>query len=210
MVGHIEVADIFRVYGKRWISCRDDIFIHVNVLSRVFRGKYLYYLKKAYKEGKLVFPGLIKDFESEGAFNKLCSDLYKKEWVVYCKPPFKRSDDVIYYLGRYTHRVAITNNRIVKVEDDKVIYKYRDRQDNDKVKLMLLDVSEFIRRFMYHVLPDGFMKIRHFGIYSNRHKSEKLKRCRELLGIKQDEDHQGKEMESWEVETWKIGYSSWF
>ena len=184
--------------GKRWISCRNDFFIHVKVLSRVFRGKYLYYLKKAYEEGKLVFPGLIKDLEIEEAFKSFCSELYQKEWVVYCKPPFKRSEDVIDYLGRYTHRVAITNNRIVKAEDDKVIFKYRDRQDNDKVKSMVLDASEFIRRFMCHILPDGFMKIRHFGIYSNRHKSGKLKKCRELLGVKCDSSLKEEKKESWE------------
>ena len=184
--------------GRRWISCKNDFFIHVKVLSRVFRGKYLYYLKKAYQEGKLVFPGLIKDLEAEEAFKSFCSELYQKEWVVYCKPPFKRTEDVIDYLGRYTHRVAITNNRIVKAEDDKVTFTYRDRQDDDKVKPMTLDASEFIRRFMCHILPDGFMKIRYFGIYSNRHKSGKLKTCRDILGVKQEESKHGNEKESWE------------
>jgi hypothetical protein len=183
--------------GKRWISCKKDFFIHVKVMSRMFRGKYLYYLKKAYEAGKLVFPGKIKDLESKEAFNKFCSGLYEKEWVVYCKPPIKNSEDVIDYLGRYTHRVAITNDRILKVENDQVTFKYRDRQDNDKVKLMTLDVFEFIRRFLYHILSDGFMKIRHYGILSNRHKSGKLKTCRELLGVK-EESHQNKEKESWE------------
>jgi hypothetical protein len=184
--------------GKKWISCKNDFFIHVKVLSRVFRGKYLYYLKKAYQEEKLVFPGLIKDLETEEAFNRLCSELYKKEWVVYCKPPFKYPEDVIDYLGRYTHRVAITNNRIEKAEDGKVTFKYRDRQDNDKVKSMSLDASEFIRRFLYHILPDGFMKIRQYGILSNRYKSKKLKICRDILGVKQGESKRGNEKESWE------------
>lgn len=190
--------------GKRWISCKNDFFIHVKVLSRVFRGKYLYYLNEAYKAGKLVFPGLIKHLEPEGAFNKFCSGLYKKEWVVYCKPPFKKSEDVIDYLGRYTHRVALTNNRIVKVENDKVIFKYRDRQDNDKIKPMTLEAFEFIRRYLYHILPDGFMKIRHYGILSNRYKSRNLKKCRELLGIEPGESHQKKKKETWEDLLYRI------
>jgi len=190
--------------GKRWIFCKNDFFIHVKVLSRVFRGKYLYYLNEAYKAGKLVFPGLIKDLEPEKAFNIFLSGLYKKEWVVYCKPPFKNSESVIDYLGRYTHRVAITNNRIVKIENDQVTFNYRDRQDNDKVKPMTLENFEFIRRFLYHVLPDGFMKIRYYGILSNRYKSGNLKKCRGLLGIKQGESHQKKEKESWEDLLYRI------
>jgi len=190
--------------GKKWKPCKNDFFIHVNVLSRVFRGKYLYYLKKAYQDGKLVFPGQIKDLASDKCFKNLLAELYKKEWVVYCKPPFKRSEDVIDYLGRYTHRVAITNNRIEDIEDGKVTFKYRDRQDNDKVKPMTLDASEFIRRFLYHILPDGFMKIRYYGLFSNRHKAGRLKTCRDILGVKQEESKHGYEKESWEDLLYRI------
>ena len=180
---------------KRWISCKKDFFIRVEAVSRLFRGKYLYYLKKAYYSGELVFSGKIEALKEKSAFEKLCSPLYSKEWVVDIRPSFKTSDDVIDYLGRYTHRVAITNNRIVKIEDDQVTFTYRDRRDNDKTKLMTLDAFEFIRRFLFHVLPDGFMKIRHYGLLSNRNKNDKLLLCKRLLGVDvKNEDNR----ESWE------------
>ncbi|MEW6666614.1 MAG: IS91 family transposase [Thermodesulfobacteriota bacterium] len=169
--------------GKRWIPCKGEFFLPLKVLSRLFRGKFLAYLKEAYEKGKLVFPGKIAHLRERSLFNWLLTDLYEKEWVVDCKPPFGNAEMVMDYLGRYTHRVAISNDRLVKLEDGKVTFRYRDRKDNDKVKLKTLDAPEFIRRFLLHVLPDGFMKIRHYGILSNRNRRRKLLLCRKLLGV---------------------------
>jgi len=183
--------------GQRWISSKKDFFIHVKVLSRKFRGKFLHYLKKSYNNGELVFPGVINTLESKSAFEKFLSGFYAQEWVVYCKPPFKRPEDVIDYMGRYTHRVAISNDRIVDVQSDEVTFKYRDRADKNTIKYMSLDASEFIRRFLLHVLPDGFMKVRHYGLLSNRNRKTKLQQCKALLGAKFQEDDIG-DKESWE------------
>ena len=121
--------------------------------------------------------------------------LYKKEWVVYSKPPFKNAEHVLEYLGRYTHRVAISNNRITDITDGKVTFKYRDYKDGNKNKLMTIQAHEFIRRFLLHILPDNFVKIRHYGILSNRNRRAKLKRCKEILGISARET---KQKQSWQ------------
>ena len=182
---------------QTWIESKKKYFLPVKVLSRLFRGKFLDYLKKSYLAGELVFPGKISDLEDASEFNRFLTGLYNQEWVVYCKPPIKNPDDVIDYLGRYTHRVAITNDRIIKLENGKVTFRYRDRSDADKVKYMALDASKFIRRFLLHVLPDKFMKIRYYGILSNRNRNDKLLRCKDLLGVKVEDDN-GEEKESWE------------
>jgi hypothetical protein len=180
-----------------WKESKEEYFIPVKVLSRLFRGKFLDYLKKSYVAGELVFPGKISYLDNAKAFNRFLTGLYNQEWVVYCKPPIKNPDDVIDYLGRYTHRVAITNDRIIKLEDGKVTFRYRDRNDGNKIRYMSLDAFEFIRRFLLHVLPDKFMKIRYYGILSNRNRNDKLSLCRELLGVKLEGDNEeGKE--SWE------------
>ena len=183
--------------GKSWISCRKDFFIHVKVLSRLFRRKLLWYLKKAYKSGELVFPGQISPLKSASKFKRLMTKLHQMEWNVYCKPPFGSPEQVLNYLGRYTHRVAISNERIVKLEGKKVTIRYRDSGENNKNKLMTLDVFEFIRRFLLHILPDNFMKIRHYGILSNRNRKTKLKLCKKILGVL-SEDDQEEEQTSWE------------
>ncbi|MBW1898894.1 MAG: IS91 family transposase [Deltaproteobacteria bacterium] len=188
--------------GKRWVCCRKKFFIPVAVISALFRGKFLYYLKKAYYSGELYFPGKIEESGYKKAFEKLCTALYGKKWVVDSRPAFKTAESVIDYLGRYTHRVAITNDRIVKFEGDQVTFRYRDRDDNDKIKYTTLDVFEFIRRFLFHVLPDGFMKIRHYGILSNRNKNEKLLRCKKLLGVPLNESDD--KNESWQVLLFRI------
>ena len=141
-----------------WISCRDAFFIPVKVLSRLFRGKFLYHLKMSYKSEELLFNGKIECFEKKAVFDELLNGLYKREWVVYCKPPFKNAETVMDYLGRYTHRVAISNDRLVKMAEGRVTFRYRDSDDHDRIKLISLEVFEFIRRFLLHVLPDSFMK----------------------------------------------------
>jgi len=144
---------------SKWRASRKKFFIPVKVLSRKFRGKFLCYLKQA---------GL--------AF---CPSLYQKEWVVYCKPPFKKVSKVIEYLGRYTHRVAISNSRILELKDGKVTFSWRDYRDNKK-KAMTVTALEFIRRFMLHILPHGFRKIRHYGLLAARDKSERISLCKKL------------------------------
>ncbi len=168
-------------YGRKWKSCKNDFFVHVKVMSKLFQGKFLAYLKKLRVENKLVYPGDISHLASPGAFNALITDLYKKKWVVYCKPPFDGTKGVLEYLGRYTHRIAISNHRIVKLENDEVSFRWRDYADNNKTKIMTVDADEFIRRFLLHVLPDRFVKIRHYGLLGNRCRRKKIDLCRELL-----------------------------
>jgi len=179
--------------GRKWKSCKNDFFVHVKVMSKLFRGKFIAYLKKLRAENKLVYPGAVSHLASPGAFNALISDLYKKKWVVYCKPPFKDTKDVLEYLGRYTHRIAISNHRLVKLENDTVSFRWRDYADNNKTKIMPLKADEFIRRFLLHVLPDRFVKIRHYGLLGNRCRKEKLAACRRFLACTPKEDNKTKE-----------------
>lgn len=164
----------------KWVNSRKKFFIPVKVLSRKFRGKFLYHLKQLYCQNKLKFHGGQKHLSNNNEFEKLLSSLYSKEWVVYCKPPFRDASCVVEYLGRYTHRVAIANSRIVSMKDGQVTFKWRDYKDNSKSKLMTLSADEFIRRFLIHILPSGFMKIRHYGFLGNRNKNTKLKICKQL------------------------------
>jgi hypothetical protein len=173
--------------GRKWVSSKPDFFIHVNVLSEVFRGIFHDYLKQSNKSGKLRFDGHISELKEENNFKELLNSLYDQDWHVYCKPPFKRPENVIDYLGRYTHRVAISNERIIKLEADRVTIKYRDYSDGDKIKEMTLKAEEFIRRFLLHILPDQFFKIRYYGILSAINRNKKLKKCQELLGVSDSE-----------------------
>jgi hypothetical protein len=163
------------ILGK-WVSSKKKFFIPIKVLSRKFRGKFLYYLQQA----KLEFHGSQEYLINEIAFRNLIGSLYNKEWIVYCKPPFKNAACVVEYLGRYTHRVAISNNRILSMENSTVSFKWRDYRDNNRWKVMTVTAHEFIRRFLIHVLPKGFMKIRHYGFLGNRNKSKKLMICKRL------------------------------
>ncbi|WP_028309392.1 IS91 family transposase [Desulfitibacter alkalitolerans] len=182
--------------GDRWIPAKEDFFIPVKVMSRLFRGKFLDYIKKAYVDGDLNMVGTIQPLNNPQSFNDLLSKLYKKEWVVYCKPPFGSPEHVIEYLGRYTHRIAISNNRIANMDNDKVTFNWRDYSDDNKNKLMTLEAFEFIRRFLLHVLPDSFVKIRHFGILSNCNRKTKLKKCQQLLSVEPCAEE--KSNKSWE------------
>ena len=164
----------------KWVNSRKKFFIPVKVLSRKFRGKFLYYLKQLYYQNKLEFHGSQTYLSDDKEFEKLLSSLYGKEWIVYCKPPFKNAACVVEYLGRYTHRVAISNKRIVSMEKDTVSFKWRDYKDGSKHKVMTLSAEEFIRRFLIHILPSRFMKIRHYGLLGNRNKTTKLKICKKL------------------------------
>jgi hypothetical protein len=170
--------------GKKWKRSKKAkykaFFIHVNVISDLFKKKFLYYFKKAYKNGKLKFTGRVTSLGSKKEFYELLNTLYEKQWITYCKRPFGGPKQVIEYLGRYTHRVAISNKRIKRIEEGKVVFEYKDYRDN-KRKEMRLSPVEFIRRFMLHILPEGFFKIRYYGLLSNRKKKKALERCREIL-----------------------------
>ena len=166
---------------EKWVEKEEDFFIPVKVMSRKFRGKFLSYVKKS---KNLKFFGENKDLENPEVFNNLMQQMYEKEWVVYCKEPFKNAESVIQYLGRYTHRVAISNERIIKIEDGKVTFKWRDYKDNNQMKEMTITTEEFIRRFLIHILPPKFMKIRYYGILGNRNKKKKLLKCKILTRTK--------------------------
>ena len=169
--------------GKRWLRSRKDFFIPVKVLSSLFRGKFLDGLKKEYDTGELRLPGQIEELKEAPVFKRFLTNLYHQAWVVYCKPPLKHPEKVVDYLGRYTHRVALSNDRLVKMEDNRVTFRWRDSADNNTIKLLTLEALEFIRRFLLHVLPSQFVKIRYYGILSHRSRKGKLLRCKKLLGV---------------------------
>jgi hypothetical protein len=184
--------------GKRWLRSKKDFFIPVKVLSCLFRGKFLDGLKKEYEAGELRFPGQIKELKEASAFKRFLTNLYHQEWVVYCRPPLKNPQKVIDYLGRYTHRVALSNDRLVKLEGTEVTFRWRDSADNNKIKLLTLEALEFIRRFLLHVLPSQFVKIRYYGILSHRSRKGKLLRCKKLLGMLIPEQSKEVLKETWQ------------
>ena len=154
----------------------------VKALSLVFRGKFMEHLTDLYKKGELVFPGNTKPLAIPSGFKRLTNRMWSKKWVVYAKPPFKGPEDVLAYIARYTHRVAISNDRIISLENGAVTFSYRNRKIGKKERLTV-DAVEFIRRFMAHLLPSGFMKIRHYGFLANRNKKQKIAIIRGFLGL---------------------------
>jgi len=181
--------------ATRWLSFRKRFFIPVKVLSRLFRGKVLFYLKKSWEKRELEFPGAIAKIQDQ--FAALLNNLYQMEWVVYSKPPFKDAEMLIDYLGRYTHRIAIGNHRILKMEDGQVFFLWRDYADGNKKKIMKMEASEFIRRFLLHVLPEKFVKVRYYGLLSNRKSDTMLSRCRRLLACS-SKPKNGSPSETWQ------------
>ena len=167
---------------RRWISARQNFLFPVKALSVVFRAKFLDLLKKSFDQNKLLFAGQIAPLADAGSFNVLLKGLRKKPWVVYAKKPFGSPDHVLDYLGRYTHRVALSNNRLVSTHNGEVTFSYRDRKNHDRKKTMTLAADEFIRRFLLHVIPKGFVRVRHFGFLANNSKG-RLSRCRQLMGL---------------------------
>lgn len=169
--------------GERWVDCRKASFLlPVRVLSARFRNVFLAYLRKAYREGKLRFHGEMTGLAKPGAFEALCRKAEKIKWVVHAKPPFGGPEHVLKYLAGYTHRVAISNRRLLSMQDGRVTFEWKDYADGNKTKIMTLDAVEFIRRFLLHILPRGFVRIRQYGFLANRARGEKLALCRELLG----------------------------
>lgn len=169
--------------GSEWLSCRPGFFLPVRVLSRLFRGKFLALLERAFDQNQLGFYGQQQYLADPLAFRELIQSCWQTEWVVYAKRPFGGPEQVLKYLARYTHRVAISNQRLVKLEGDQVYFRWKDYAQGNRPKVMALDAVEFIRRFLLHVVPSGFMRIRHFGLLANRHRDAKLTVCRVLLGV---------------------------
>jgi hypothetical protein len=167
--------------GARWISCHRGFFLPVRVLSRVFRGKFLALLRGAFDRGKLSFHGTIAALADPGTFQGRLIASARTEWVVYAQPPFGGPERVLKYLARYTHRVAIRNRRLTALEGDEVEFRWKDYARGGKPRTMRLKAVEFLRRFLQHVLPSGFVRIRHYGFLANRVRREKLARCRALL-----------------------------
>jgi hypothetical protein len=154
----------------------------VKVLSRVFRGKFDAGLKRAFRRGRLSFHGSLSSLAEPKNFQRLRRQLFRHDWVVYAKRPFGGPEHVLHYLARYTHRVAISNHRLVSFENGRVTFRWKDYAHGGKTREMTLSADEFLRRFMLHVLPRRFVRIRHFGFLTNRHRSAAIALCRQLMG----------------------------
>jgi hypothetical protein len=170
---------------ERWIACMPGFFLPVRVLSSLFRRLFLEELEDAFYHGQLQFPGSIEPLQDAFAFAALLRWLEDRDWVVYAKPPFGGPQQAIEYLGRYTHRVAISNQRLLSDKDGQVSFQWKDykHENRQNSKVMTVDVDEFIRRFLIHTLPPGFQRIRHFGFLANCHRTAKLALCRQLLVV---------------------------
>jgi len=174
--------------SSRWIhgkqsKRRKPFFAPGKVLSRVFRGKFIDSLKQAFRSGKLGFFGRLKSLGDEAVFEQLLDKSVRHDWVVYAKRPFSSPACVLKYLARYTHRVAISNRRLVGLQNGRVSFRYKDYSDDQQSKVLSLSGSEFIRRFLMHTLPSGFVRIRYYGFLANRYRNERLEQCRRLLGV---------------------------
>ena len=165
----------------RWIAARTGFFLPVRVLSRVFRGKFVAGLRQLHAAGKLEFHGKLEALAAPVVFAAMLRTLFRNEWVVYAKPPFHGAEHALRYLGCYTHRVAISNHRLVALEDGEVVFRWRDSARHNKKRLMRLALDEFLRRFFLHVLPRGFVRIRHFGFFAHRRRAALLPLVFELL-----------------------------
>ena len=169
--------------GARWIHARPNFFLPVKVLSQVFRGKLVAGLRKACREGRLSFPGALQALAPESAFRGWLRSLHHQPWVVYAKPPFGSPAHVLHYLARYTHRVAISNHRLVAVTDDTVSFRWKDYRHGSQMRTLTLDVDDFLRRFLLHVLPTRFVRIRYFGLLAPRCRTADLATCRAVLAV---------------------------
>jgi hypothetical protein len=199
--------------SSRWIAPRKkSFFLPVKVLGCLFRKKFLIYLERAFQKGKLRFYGELEPLAQSSAFAALCDRAGQRKWVVYAKRPFGGPEQVLKYLARYVQRVAISNSRLLSMVNGRVTFAWKDYADGNQSKTMMLDAVEFIRRFLLHVLPSGFVRIRHFGFLANRKREEKLALCRSLLPARQTAaeptascDSQVREQESHRCPICKIG-----
>jgi hypothetical protein len=167
--------------GTRWISCRKNFFLPVPVLARLFCRLFLDYLRQAFEAGDLEFYSSLEPLRVGKVFLRHIAPARRKDWVVYAKPPFAGPDEVLKYVARYTHSIAISNNRLLNINDGKVQFRWKDYRDDNRQKTMTLGADEFIRRFLLHILPDGFQRIRYYGFLANRYRAEKLALCRYLM-----------------------------
>jgi len=169
--------------SSRWISCRPGFFLPVRVLSRLFRRLFLQYLQQAFDAGQLHFFSGLEPLQQPPCFARYLAPLRRSEWVVYAKRPFAGPQQVLDYVGRYTHRVAISNDRLLDIDGGKVQFRWKDYRHQGQQKTMTLEVDEFIRRFLLHVLPNGFRRIRYYGFLAARQRKSKRSLCRRLLGM---------------------------
>jgi Putative transposase/Transposase zinc-binding domain len=171
--------------GERWMASRGNFLVHVHVLARMFRGKVLAMLKDAHAAGRLQFFNSHAGLADAATFKRVLGPLHRAKWIVYCKAPFAGPEQVLRYLSRYTHRVAISNRRLVAVDGDRVAFRYKDYrvEGAERWKTMTLDASEFIRRFLVHVLPKGLQRIRHYGLLANGNRKDAITTARELLAV---------------------------
>jgi hypothetical protein len=181
-VHYIVPAGGLALDGSRWVDSSRRFFLPVKALSKMFRKQFCDELRELYNQDRLQFHNAMQQFASPGAFSHFLWQLRQKDWVVYAKPPFGGAEHVLNYLARYTHRVAISNHRLVAFENDQVSFRWRDYAHGGKQKVMTVSADEFLRRFLLHVLPKGLVRIRHFGFFANRRRETALARCRELLG----------------------------
>jgi hypothetical protein len=168
--------------GQRWVAGRRRYFLPVKVLGKLFRGKFLAALKTLYQQGQLTLTGSVAHLNDPQAFQQLLDALYERKWLVYAKRPFGGPVQVFRYLGRYSHRVAIANSRLVSLDDQQVTFQWKDYANGHQTKVLSLAAEEFLRRFLLHVLPKGFVRIRHYGLLASINVATKLARCRQLLG----------------------------
>jgi hypothetical protein len=168
--------------GSRWIPSSRRFFLPVAALSRIFRGKFAAGLKQLFLQHKLQFHGSLQSLAEPRRFRQFLRRLFHQDWVVYAKPPFGGPEHVLNYLARYTHRVAISNHRLVAFQNDRVSFRWKDYAHGGKQRIMTVSADEFLRRFLVHVLPKGLVRIRHFGLFANRRRGSMLVRCRALLG----------------------------
>ena len=174
-------AGVLSLKKDKWIPAHDSFLFRIESLAKEFKKRYLDYLQTAYRKSELIFPGNTAEFESPQGFANLLEPLLEATWIAYAKRPFAGPEQVLEYLGRYTHRVAITNNRILSIDNGKITFTYRDRQNNNEIRTRILDADEFIRRFLLHILPGGFMKIRYFGFLAHKNKKQAVALIRKLI-----------------------------
>jgi hypothetical protein len=185
--------------GQRWVPCRPGFFLPVKVLSRRFRTLFLTALQQAFRNGDLKFFSELKPLAERAKFAELLAWARRTEWVVYAKPPFGGPQQVLDYLGRYTHRVAISNNRLLSMEDGTVCFRWKDYRHSNRQKTMAITAEEFMRRFLLHVLPTGFVRIRRYGLLGNRHCAAKLAICRRLLGADEAKPQPNNRIEDYRI-----------
>ena len=165
----------------RWIHARPRFFLPIPVLRKGFRGTLVAGLRAAHRDGRLDFPGTLASLKPDAAFRTFVRSLYRQAWVVYAKPPFGSPSHVLHYLARYTHRVAISNHRLVDVTDDTVSFRWKDYRHGSQVRTLTLEAGEFLRRFLLHVLPRRFVRIRYFGFLASRCRTVQIPQCRRAL-----------------------------